>query len=95
VQHTVIEEVHGLQDSAGMLGHGDGRNLKVPTVVSAVCLPSDLDSATAPEVELYQTPHGVTLDRNWRAEQVACGLDHMAAIISMPERVWRESVGCS
>ena len=88
MQHDIIDEAHGIHDSSGQLGHGDERDRRKPTAVTSIVIPhAARDSRRTGDLALSYMNEGD--DINWRATQVACGLDHMAAIITLDE-AWPE-----
>lgn len=74
---TWVESAHGIGDAGSQLGHGDETSRKRPSAVQSVQLAA---FGGAPERLLPQRTDDGTA---WFAEDVACGIDHMAAVIAV------------
>ena len=79
---TWVDRAHGVDHSGSMLGHGDVLNADVITAVEAVQFLASTEQSDAQLIAQMQEAH---VHPNWQAVSVSCGMDHSAAVLSMPE----------
>lgn len=84
VQGTWLERAHGISDDGSQLGHGTTTNAKRISLVHSIDFRGDTSDGGA---RSRLVPHDGTEGTQWCAETVACGLDHMAAVIAAPKEV--------
>lgn len=86
MQSPGLDELHGIAASGAQLGHGNAKHISVPAAVQYIAVPDadrPFDPMTPSAWPLLAQSDGVAVQ--WRTEAVACGLDHMAAMVTLCE----------